>query len=150
MNHLGIIWDEYENNFDQALHYYQRALRLDSTDQTSINLAVGYFNNEDYEKAQHIFLQKITNGTKDYRPSYYLGLLARDLTIDLEKAADWFNQSLKIDPGNFLITMDLVDLYMNQMKKVHLIPPLLEQLSEKNPDDPVIKAYIQEMKQHLP
>ncbi|MBC8555967.1 MAG: tetratricopeptide repeat protein [Candidatus Brocadiales bacterium] len=96
------------------------------------------------EEAEECFLSLVENGSECKEAYNNLGVIAFQ-NDDTEKAIDYFNRSLEIDPFN----RDTIINYTNLLRSLDQLPiviPLLEIVTELNPEDIEIKQLLDDIR----
>ncbi len=98
------------------------------------------------EEAEKCFLSVVENDSECKEAYNNLAVIAFQ-TDDKEKAIDYFTRSLEIDP----LYRDAIVNYTNLLRSIDQLPiaiPLLEKVSELNPEDKEIKQLLDDSR-HL-
>ncbi len=100
------------------------------------------------EEAEKCFLSLVENDSECKEAYNNLGVIAFQ-TNDKEKAIDYFTRSLEIDP----LYKDAIVNYTNLLRsldQLQIATPLLEKISELNPDDIEIKQLTTDIGSLIP
>ncbi len=116
LNSLGYIYALEGKRLDEAEKMIKKALEQDPNNGAYLDsLGWVYYKSEKYEKAEE-YLQRAIGNTKDAEIYEHLG----DLYIkidDIEKAVDYYGESLKLNPGSVTLK-EKVEKYQNKITAI--------------------------------
>ena len=114
----GLIANTYfkENRFDEAMTYYNRALKNNKNYiSTYYNIAEIYKNKQDFDKAEEIYKKAIQISPDYIAPYYQIGNLYFNKK-NYAVAIDWYKKALEIEPNEELVNYYIGIAYKKQKK----------------------------------
>jgi tetratricopeptide (TPR) repeat protein len=109
---LGLVSMSLEE-YNDAIEYFNNANRLNGpSDMYLTNLGIANYNLEKYEEAQRYLLEATTLNPRSVDALIALGALYNDAFLDNQKATEYFNRAILIDPSSLLAMTNLAEILL--------------------------------------
>lgn len=126
--------------FDNAVSTYRSILALDSNHVNALYTLAQLLQRSRPFESLHLYERIVTR----QGPSWDVLLQIAQLNSMLQrydKAADAFEQMLKLDPGNIVVKQNLADMYL-RLKQYEKAAAIVNDVLEKNPDNYFVRATL--------
>jgi len=126
--------------FDNAVSTYRSILALDSNHVNALYTLAQLLQRSRPFESLHLYERIVTR----QGPSWDVLLQIAQLNSMLQrydKAADAFEQMLKLDPGNIVVQQNLADMYL-RLKQYDKATAIVNDVLEKNPDNYFVRATL--------
>jgi tetratricopeptide (TPR) repeat protein len=135
-----------QRNYDKALELYQRLLTLEHTNpEVRIRVGVAYMGQAQrdstfIEKARPIFEQLYKELPNDWRPSYYLGMIA-DREKNDSLATHYFDQVTRLANWNSDVMFTIAGMYFDKGQYQKIVD-MMEQAKKAVPKDSRVYFFL--------